>query len=92
MAQDRADEVGEPGERKILLGFHPVSAQDLKPAGLNSRILQQACLANARITGHHQGGTVTGPDLGDQGIQPSALTLAPDQHAANLIRYQWPVY
>ena len=49
-------------------------------------MLKQARLTNSWLTPNNDRRTKSGANLADQGIEPNALALPPNQHAVNVIR------
>ena len=75
----RTQQLQQPRERKIRLRLRPQRSQHAEAASTRCCVVQQARLANTRLTPHNQRTTATRPGCLQQLIQPSLLARAADQ-------------
>ncbi len=83
---DRPQQLVQPRERQLRLGFDPGAREHPHPLGPRHRVLQQGGLADPRLAPHDEGAAARLPGRIEQAIDRLALALTAQQHGPTLRR------
>ena len=87
LAERRAQQLQQAGERHRRLGLHAARAQHPHPVGAPGDGVEQRGLADADLPDEGEDAARARPCVGDEAIEPALLGVAAQQHRAIMTRW-----